>query len=229
MNHQTKLNITVLQHSDNTPPGTLTAWLESRGHHVDIRLMHANSSLPNLRDTDWVIVLGGAMNVDDTIEFPWLIAEKAFLKSAVDEGKPCLGLCLGGQLLAQTLGGEVRKNATWEAGWFPVKFVDGSTVTVFQWHQDTFSLPHGAERLATNEITANQAFKFGEHVIGIQFHPESTREWVESFYDEDPYPTGPYVQQPKELTAGADQHLAKMQNWFYEQLAEMEKTALRRS
>lgn len=232
MKNQRKLTITILQHSDGTPPGTVTDWLRQKGYGVDVRLLHKGDALPSIEQTDWVIILGGAMNVDDTVEFPWLKDEKRFLKEAVDAGKSCLGLCLGGQLLAQTLGGTVRKNEHWEAGWFRVALTgDGKSkddLTVFQFHQDAFTLPPGAERFATNAITANQAFKYGEHVVGIQFHPETTLEWVKSFADEDPYPTGPYVQSLKELLAGAAVHLDPMRAWFFSLLNEMEKAALQR-
>ena len=189
-------------------------------------MIHKGAPFPRLDETDWLILLGGPMNVDEAAEFPWLNEEKKYLRTAIDAGKVCLGLCLGGQLLAQTLGAEVRKNDHWEAGWFPIQIVGHGELMVFNFHQDVFELPPGAVRIATNKITTNQAFKFGDGVIGIQFHPESTREWVDSFVEEDPYPTGPFVQQPDELIAGYH-YLEPMREWLFGLLIEMEKVAMR--
>lgn len=219
------LNVHILQHSPDTPPGTVLEWLEVRDHAFTVHKLYQGDTLPDLANTDWVIVLGGPMNADDIANYPWLKDEKKFLNLAVLSRKPCLGLCLGGQLLSQVLGGKVQKNSHWEAGWFPVSIEGHGELMVFQFHEDTFSIPDGAKIFATNSITSNQMFKFGEHVVGIQFHPETTSHWVDSFLHESPYPTGPYVQQPQELIAGKH-HIQPMRNWFFKLLDHMELVAL---
>lgn len=236
-----RLNVCLLQHSDGSPPGTIDAWLISRGHNLMVVHLHKNEPLPSLIECDWIIVLGGPMGVDDTLEFPWLQEEKNFLTSAIAANKTCLGICLGSQLLAQILGGTVKRHQHWEAGWFPIQLTHefdsrfsneiGSNhlmpeqqLMVFHFHQDTFSLPAGAKLLAKNEITESQMFAYQEHVLGIQFHPESNREWLESFADETPYPSGPFVQSYQELMSQIH-YLEPMTKWFALLLEKMEHIA----
>jgi len=207
--------IAILQHSSGTPPGSLLEWAGARGHRPDLRLLHDGASLPALNEFDLLVSLGGPMNVDDVEEFPWLADEKRLLREAVGAGRRCLGLCLGGQLMAQALGGDVRPNLHWEAGWHPVTLNDGRRLTVFQWHQDAFTPPAGAERIATNDITPNQGFRLGASAIGLQFHPEATADWIRECSKEEPYPQGPYVQRPEEIVAGLAPHLAEMRAWFF--------------
>jgi GMP synthase-like glutamine amidotransferase len=94
-----------------------------------------------------------------------------------------LGLCYGGQVLAQVLGGNVERAPEPELGWHPVQTTAPATIDEgpwLQWHYDRFTVPPGAEVLATSP-QAVQAFARGRH-LGVQFHPESTieiaREWA---------------------------------------------------
>ena len=116
------LRVHVLQHAESTPPGSVLDWLKAKGHAATLVRLYNGDSLPTVDETDWLILLGGEMNVDDTTEFPFLADEKKLIKQALDKKKTCLGLCLGGQLLAQSLGAQVRKNSEWEAGWHTVHF-----------------------------------------------------------------------------------------------------------
>jgi GMP synthase-like glutamine amidotransferase len=215
----------ILQHSDGTPPGAVLQWLRDKGHKHDLRRLDIGHSLPDLSETELIVILGGPMNVDDVKDHPWLRDEKLFLEGAIAAGKSCLGLCLGGQLLAQTLGAKVTKNTHWEVGWHPVQLEGGSELTVFQWHQDTFTLPNKAERIATNSITENQGFRFGRNVVGVQFHPEATTEWVVECAEEVPYPVGPHVQSGPKILEGQN-FLVPMRTWFFDLLNELEKQTL---
>ena len=226
-----KLCIHVLQHSEGTPPGSLLEWGKMRGHELKVVQVYKGDPLPGLSDTDWLIILGGPMNVDDTHEHVWLAGEKALIKHAVEKKKPCLGLCLGGQLLAQALGGAVRKHEHWEVGWHtiilgssPEPTRQSERLTVFQFHQDTFDLPPGAVRVAANKITENQAFAFGDHVVGLQFQPEATEEWVKECSEEKDYPSGPHVQTPEQLMEGVV-FITPMKKWFFTLLDRMESIA----
>jgi len=126
------------------------------------------------------------MNVYQEREFPWLAEEKRFIRAAIDEGKLVLGICLGAQLLADVLGGEVVRGEQPEIGWYPVELtVDGGDSAVFRvlptrfetlhWHGDTFTIPPGAVRTASSVATPNQAFEYANgRVVALQFHPEAT-------------------------------------------------------
>jgi len=139
---------------------------------------------------DWLIILGGPMNVYEEDRYPWLADEKRFIEKAVRQEKRVLGICLGAQLIADVLGARVKRNRDKEIGWFPVlqietgprsnlfEYLPGTFLT-FHWHGDTFDLPAGAILAARSEGCDHQAFVYGDRVVGLQFHLETTREGVE--------------------------------------------------
>ncbi len=193
----------TLQHVPFEGLGSIEPWLVSAGYTLTSTRLFAAESLPDLRDIDWVVILGGPMSVHDEDAYPWLAAEKRFVREAVRSGKPVLGICLGAQLIANAMGARVYRNPVKEIGWFPVHAVGGDAAsvfrfppsqTVFHWHGETFDLPSGAVRLAQSDACANQAFQLGRNVIGLQFHlettPDSAREIIAHCRDElVPVPT----------------------------------------
>lgn len=113
--------------------------------------------------------------------FPWLSIEKKIIREAIEKGRKVLGICLGAQLIAASLGARVYKNKHPEIGFhevkplqnFPAVFSDtGGDLKFFQWHGDTFDLPDGACLIATSENVKNQAFTWKNNVTALQFHPE---------------------------------------------------------
>ena len=117
------------------------------------------------------------------MNFPWLVSEKQFIREAIRSGKPVLGICLGAQLIASAMGAGVYRNPLKEIGWFPIRGISSNdssvfcfppSMIVFHWHGETFDLPPGATRLAKSDGCENQAFQFGQSVIGLQFHLETT-------------------------------------------------------
>jgi GMP synthase (glutamine-hydrolysing) len=127
----------------------------------------------------------GTMNVYEYRLHSWQREEKEFLAGALEANKTILGVCLGAQMLADVLGARVYQNAEKEIGWLPIslrsgtgrdRFVPGAPreLTVFHWHGDTFDLPAGADCLASSAGCAHQAFAFGERVVGLQLHLETT-------------------------------------------------------
>ncbi len=152
-----------------------------------------NEPLPDWRDFDAVLAMGGPMGADDDADHAWLSDEKQLVREVVEDGRPFLGVCLGVQLLASALGARVHRMEGPELGLLPVELTaEGREHPLFegvedpfpslQWHGDTFELPEGAVRLASSPA-ANQAFQVGERGFGIQFHlevtPEMAREWAE--------------------------------------------------
>ncbi len=132
--------------------------------------------------------MGGPMSVHD--DLPWIEPALALVRDAVRKDVPTLGHCLGGQLMAQALGGEVTRVRVKEIGWGEVQVADngvarawfGDVVSFesFHWHGETFSIPPGATRVLGNEHCANQAFAVGKH-LGMQCHVEMTEELVEEW------------------------------------------------
>jgi GMP synthase-like glutamine amidotransferase len=180
-----------LQHLPDEGPGHAAAWLAAHDHSLTFtRLFEPNPIFPALAEFDGLLILGGAMSVHDEAEFPWLAPEKAFLRAALQAGKITLALCLGAQLVAQALGGEVRPNPEPEIGFWTVRFSAKALthpllrgwpdkVTVLHWHFDTFTVPPGTVRVGMSAGCAAQGFVWGDGIIGLQFHPEMTEEMVE--------------------------------------------------
>jgi GMP synthase-like glutamine amidotransferase/predicted Fe-Mo cluster-binding NifX family protein len=211
------MRIHYIQHAAAETPGVILDWAAENGHTLSATFTYgskAETAFPPPDSFDWLVIMGGAMNVYEDAAYPWLTEEKAFIKKAVEADKTVLGLCLGAQLLAASLGGKVTKNAEKEIGWFPVTLgaealslpyfaLLPKAPLVFQWHGDTFStLPPGAVRLATGDVCENQAFMYGERVFAFQFHWENTRETIKEFIAsgaDELAAGGAYIQKPEEM------------------------------
>lgn len=167
--------------------------------------------LPRADDFDWLVILGGPMNIYEEDKYPWLADEKRLIQQAIDQGKIVLGICLGGQLIADVLGGKVSRNEYKEIGWHPVVmtpealdsplFRDFSpSFIAFHWHGDTFEIPPGAVRLAVSRACANQGFEDGR-AIGLQFHLEYTKESIEKIIENcgEELVEGKYIQIAKDM------------------------------
>lgn len=219
------LRVCILVHGPGTRPESSVEWAREQGHAVDLRYLFRGDSLPEITEFDWLISTGGPMNCLDDDNFKFLAPEAALIRQAISGGKGVLGLCLGAQLMARAMGAKVQKNAHWEVGWHSVEIDDAylgkGGLTAFQWHQDTFDLPEGAVRMATNGTTRNQGFRLSERVIGVQFHPEAIPEWVQDCAIDPDYPAGLFVQAPSELVQGLI-HLPAMNYWFRRLLHQIE-------
>jgi GMP synthase-like glutamine amidotransferase len=182
-----------LQHVPFEGLGSMEEWLTARGHTVLCTRLWAGDALPSPESVTALIVMGGPMSIYDHDEYPWLLQEKKFLRKVVECGTRVLGICLGAQLLADALGAEVSPNPEKEIGWFPVARSNDvpaslmlalpQELTVFHWHGDTFALPAEAVTLYSSEACINQAFLYKEHVLGLQFHLETTRDSAAALID----------------------------------------------
>jgi GMP synthase-like glutamine amidotransferase len=181
--------LAVLENDPEVPPGIWGELLDQWGIPWRLYRPYAGEPLPEPGSFSSLIVLGGAMGVGDTEEHPFLLPLKESLRQAVLAGLPVLGVCLGGQLLAEVMGGEVLSGRDGERGTLTVTLTPagrddplcaglGGELTTFQWHDDTFLLPPAAVLLASSTVCPRQAFRWGERAYGLQFHPEVNRAIV---------------------------------------------------
>lgn len=170
------MHVLVLQHIDGEHPAAFGDHIAAAGDTMVVVRLHRGEKIPNLEVFDAMIVMGGPMDVWETVENPWLIAEKAAIAQWVGAGRPYLGICLGHQLLIDAMGGECAMMKTPEIGILSIDHeIEGlpTPLPVMQWHGvEAVSLPENATVLGSNAACKVQAVRVGNRAWGVQFHPE---------------------------------------------------------
>lgn len=176
-----KRKILVVVHQQRSSPGRIGRWLCTHGFQLDIRRPPLGDSLPEtLEDYYGAVIFGGPMSANDNEEY--IRREIDWINVPLKENKPFLGVCLGAQMMAKTLGGTVWEHpeGNVEIGYYPIRPTQAGRAVVewpdfvYQWHREGFDLPRDATLLATNDIFENQAFVLGDRAFGVQFHAELT-------------------------------------------------------
>lgn len=177
----------AFQHMDDEPPGLFGRFLAEQGAEVDVVMLHRGEAIPALAPYDFLLVMGGAMDVWETAEYPWLKDEIAAVREwTYQRNRPYLGVCLGLQILAQALGGEVGLARAPEVGFGKVELnalglghpmMRGlpPSFKAMQWHHaEVTKVPPGAEVLASSAISPVQIMSAGRDILATQFHGELT-------------------------------------------------------
>ena len=191
--------VLVVQHQADCPPAWVGDWLEEAGCELDVRHPYTGAALPDdLAEHDALLVLGGSMGADDDADHPWLAATKELVRAATRTGVPTLGICLGHQVVAAALGGEVGPNPRGQQlGLLPVGWTDAAgrddltaelvtTGLGVQWNSDlVLREPAGTVTLARTPAGELQVARFAPRVWGVQLHPEVDERILAAWAEED--------------------------------------------
>lgn len=218
------MKIHCIQHETFEKLYCIEDWINKNGYELTTtQMFNPDYKFPRLSEFDWLIIMGGRMNVDSEKRFLWLKDEKKFIAKSIDKGKVVLGICLGAQLIANHLGAKVYKQVNEEVGFYPIyrpketaenEFTKVFPVglKVFHWHKRTFDMPYGANHIAYSEGTNYQAFEYEKRIFGLQFHLELNKEAVlemyknlwESYLSDYDLEEEPYMQREEEAVQYLD-------------------------
>ncbi len=182
--------VAIFRHFHTEGPGYFATFLERHGIPWQLVKIDAGDAVPAAAgEFSGLVFMGGPMSVND--DLPWIAPALALIREAVAADVPVLGHCLGGQLMSKALGGTVSRNPVKEIGWgtvTPEQSAEarrwfghaGDKFTSFHWHGETFTIPPGAQKLASSAHCVNQAFALGPS-LGMQCHIEMTPQMVDSW------------------------------------------------
>jgi len=187
------MNVLVIMHAESEGPGTLGEFLAATGATVRTIRLYAGELLP--RDPagiDAIVSMGGPMNVYEEAQDSFLRDETEFLREAIRQDVPTLGICLGAQMIAKACGARVVRSPQKEVGWSEVTLTEAGlrdplfhslprVLPVFQWHEDMFDIPTEGTLLATSTACPHQAFRCGS-ACGLPFHIEVTRQMLATWF-----------------------------------------------
>jgi GMP synthase (glutamine-hydrolysing) len=183
----------VFQHLSFEDLGSFETVLLDRGYHINTYQLGADDvKQVQVDEPDLLVVLGGPISVNDVALFPFLRDEHAVLRARLALDAPCVGICLGAQLMSVALGGSVAPMARKEIGWSALSFsaelaLDHplrqlARLPVLHWHGEQFTIPAGATALASTDACPHQAFTWRKNGLALQFHPEVTARGLERWY-----------------------------------------------
>ena len=181
--------IHVIQHVAFEDLGSL----EDTFYQLGFRVRYFEAGLDNLKKAfehqGLTIILGGPIGVNDVVDYPYIQEEIDLLKVRITNDLPTIGICLGAQLIASALGAKVYAGNQKEIGWSKLKIRPTANnllnpledIEVLHWHGDTFELPNNAIHLASSDLYENQAFKYGNNILALQFHIEASTDSLEKW------------------------------------------------
>jgi len=201
------MDILIIQHVAFEKPGHFINIFNS--YNPNIHYLNIYEDSPDRgQNYDVLLIMGGPMNIYEENVYPWLKEEKKIISEAITEGKIVIGVCLGAQLIADSLGAKIYKNKSPEIGWFPVKKTNDRILnflpdfaTVFHWHGETFNIPEKCIAFYSSDVTENQAFIYDRRVLGLQFHLEMQKEDINALIENcrDEIKDSVYVMQEQEM------------------------------
>ncbi len=190
------MNVFILEHEKSEGPGIFEPLIVEHGLSLKKIRLGKGEAIPSDERPNGILIMGGSMNVYEEGSYPFLAQETAFIQQCIARQVPLLGICLGAQLIAKACGAKVFKAPVREIGWFTVRLTDSgvgdpllrgfpSQFSVFQFHEDSFEIPHEAVHIIVAPLCPSQGFRIGDTIYGLQFHLESTREMVYQWTDKE--------------------------------------------
>lgn len=205
------MHIHYLIHADFESPGAIDTWVQLNAHTFSSTHTYKDEQLPKPTDFDFLIVMGGPQSATQLDKWPYLKDEIDLIKQTIAANKPILGICLGAQLLAESLGVKTQKSPHREIGVFPIELLPDAKedplfsqfpacFNVMHWHSDMPDIPDGARLLAKSAGCPQQAFSVGDRLYGLQFHLEITPNDVKAMLPhEGELKPGPYIETKEKL------------------------------
>lgn len=176
--------VLIVQNDAKEGAGQLSTLIAERGLEQQT-VFGYDADYDRLSPDDYsaLVVLGGAQSAYETDEYPYLTREMALCQDFMQAEKPIAGFCLGAQILARALGGEVVPGAHKEIGWYDLVLSEAAaddailedhpkTLLAYHFHGDRIEDVPGAVNLASSELTSCQLFRYGDNVYGFQYHAE---------------------------------------------------------
>lgn len=206
------MRIHTIIHAPFEKPGIIESWAIDKGYNLSSTHTYKGEKLPDISTIDFLIVMGGPQSPTELDKYPYLRNEITLTKQAIDQGKAVLGVCLGAQIISESLDAKTERSPNKEIGVYPISLTkEGEIDSVFKkfpksfdvmhWHNDMPGIPQGAVLLAYSEGCPRQVIKYSDRVYGLQCHMEMTSELIKGMVEHcanDLIP-GRYVQQNKNL------------------------------
>ncbi|MBI5101882.1 MAG: type 1 glutamine amidotransferase [Nitrospirae bacterium] len=191
------MSVLILKNASHEGPGTIESFLAD--NKISFKIVECSrEDIPSSSEFDTLVMMGGPMSVNETDIYPYIGKEIQLASEFMKSGRKVLGICLGAQIMAKSLGSKIYPGKEKEIGWYEIELGNGGksdrlmrvlasdpasgkqrdVFPVFHWHGETFDVPSGAAHLAESELYPNQAFRYGDSSYAFQFHIEVTKEMI---------------------------------------------------
>lgn len=206
------MRIHTIIHAPFEKAGAIEKWATDKGYQLLATHTYRGEKLPSLSAVDFLVIMGGPQSPAELDKYPYLREEITFTRQIIDHKKPVLGICLGAQIISESLGAKTEHSPNKEVGIFPIQLTtDGEDDPIFKqfpkifevihWHNDMPGIPEGSLVLAKSDGCPRQAIRYSNRVYGLQFHMEMTSELLTGMVKHCPQDLNPgrYIQETTKL------------------------------